>query len=446
MQSEPAAAGAAVGAGAAEAGGAPRHAVLFVDDERNVLRALERLFRGEGYELLTAASGPEGLELLATREVSLVVSDQRMPGMSGAEFLQRVRELYPDTLRIVLTGHADIGTAMAAINEGAVFRFISKPWNDHEIKLVVRDALRQRELVAENRRLLELTLRQNEELRDLNQHLERKVEERTEEIAAKNRELQGLYSTLEKNFFDSIRVFLQLIEMFDPLLGGHAKRVAALSSTVAARLGLDAAEQELVEVAGILHDIGLIGLPRELLTKRPAEMNPSEAALYRQHPVLGHTTLGGIDNLRQVAVLVRTHHENFSGTGFPDRLRGEEIPLGARILHAASSYDELVSRFGFKGPQALEQLRKRGGADFDPEVLFHLQEALAAGPSMRQETVVPLSRLEPGMVLSRNLKTVSGRLLLPERAVVQPAHIEKLQNFNKIDPIDGGIYIFLPEF
>jgi response regulator RpfG family c-di-GMP phosphodiesterase len=422
------------------------HTVLFVDDEEHILSALQRLFRKEGYHLITAPGGQEALELMGRHQVVLVVSDQRMPGMSGAELLQQVRERYPDTQRVILTGYSEMSAAIAAINEGQVYRFISKPWNDDEIKLVVRDALRRYELLEENRRLLELTQRQNAQLLDLNQNLERRVQERTEEIRQKGRELEKLYAKLEENFFETIRVFLQLIEMFDPALGGHSKRVGALAAAVAGRFGLDEAESQLVEVAGILHDIGLIGLPREVLTKPEQDMTQAEAALYRQHPVLGYTTLGAIDTLKQVAVLVKTHHERFSGEGFPDRLRGEEIPLGGRIICAASAYDDLVHLAGQSPSEALSQLKKRSGPEFDSEVVFNLQVVLqTAATTVRQrETVLPLSKLQPGMILARNLKTISGRLLLPEGATIAAAHIEKLANFSKIDPISGGIHVYLP--
>jgi hypothetical protein len=160
--------------------------------------------------------------------------------------------------------------------------------------------------------------------------------------------------------------------------------------------------------------------------------------------VLGYTALENIENLKQVGVLVKAHHENFDGTGYPDRLRGEEIPLGARIVRAASAYDDMTSRFGMGRPQALQYLERKGGSKFDPEVVFQLRSVLASLGSQRQEVVLPLSQLRPGMMLSRDLKTVSGRLLLPEKAVIQEAHIEKLQNFIKIDPIEGGIYVCKP--
>ncbi|MFH0810515.1 MAG: HD domain-containing phosphohydrolase [Pseudomonadota bacterium] len=423
-----------------------KHTVLFVDDERNVLNSIERLLRKENFSVLTAESGPQGLEILARETVSVVVSDHRIPGMTGVEFLQLAKQQSPDSLRIMLTGYAETQAAMAAINEGGVYRFITKPWNDQELLLSIRDFVRQYELVMDNRRLFALTEEQNQQLREMNQSLDAKVEERTREIAEKNKELEQLYDKLEKSFFDSIRAFLSMIELFDPLLGGHSKRVAALASTMAARCGMDKPGQEFVEIAAILHDIGLIGLPREVLTKREDEMTQAELALFKQHPDLGTTALGGIDNLEKVAVLIRTHHENYGGTGFPHRLRGMDIPLGARIIHAASAYDDLVTRHRLNKASACEQIKVRSGNELDPEVVYHLLGVVRATEhTTRRETIVPLDKLESGMVLSRSLKTVGGRLLLPGKSVIRQTHIEKIKCFARIDPVEGGIYVFVPD-
>ncbi|MGQ9631466.1 MAG: response regulator [bacterium] len=134
-----------------------QHTLLFVDDEVDILNILQRIFRNEGYNVITASSGAEGLEKLKGNKISLVMSDQRMPGMTGVEFLSRVREISPDTIRVVLTGYADIDIAISAINQGEVYRFISKPWNDEELRLTVRQALERYDLEMENRRLSELT-------------------------------------------------------------------------------------------------------------------------------------------------------------------------------------------------------------------------------------------------------------------------------------------------
>jgi signal transduction histidine kinase len=172
------------------------HTVLFVDDEQNVLNSLERLFEDEGYEVVTASSGNEALQKLDSKKVSLVISDYRMPLMNGMELLQQVKTKAPEAMRIMLTGFADMEATIDSINKSGVYRYVTKPWNDEELKIIVRDSLRQYELAEENKRLNELTRKQNQELKDLNENLEKRVEERTQEIKVKNRELEKLCSDL----------------------------------------------------------------------------------------------------------------------------------------------------------------------------------------------------------------------------------------------------------
>lgn len=166
-----------------------RHRILAVDDEVNILSSLRRLLRRENYELLTANSAEEGLKILKQGEVDLIISDQRMPGMQGVEFLKKAMELCPDTIRIILSGYTDINAITAAINEGHVYQFILKPWNDEELKSIIKRALEQYKLKMENKRLTEKIRKQNEELRMLNQDLEKKVLERTEELVIRNKAL-----------------------------------------------------------------------------------------------------------------------------------------------------------------------------------------------------------------------------------------------------------------
>ena len=156
--------------------------LLFVDDEPNILSALRRLFRPHGYKIHTAEGGAEGLELLEREPVDLVISDMRMPNMDGAQFLEQVRQKWPDTVRILLTGYADVSSTIAAINKGEIYRYIAKPWNDNDIVLLVKQALELKDLEREKRRLEALAQRQNEELKELNANLEAKVLERTEEV------------------------------------------------------------------------------------------------------------------------------------------------------------------------------------------------------------------------------------------------------------------------
>lgn len=181
----------------ADGAAARTHTVLCVDDEKNILNALRRLLRQERFRLVTAGSGAEALEVLERTEAHLVVSDQRMPEMSGVEFLSRVKERHPDVIRIILSGYTDVHAITEAVNKGHIYKFLLKPWNDDTLKLEVRQALQQYDLVADNRRLHERVVQQNDQLRRVNETLERMVSERTHELELKNQALELSHAILE---------------------------------------------------------------------------------------------------------------------------------------------------------------------------------------------------------------------------------------------------------
>ena len=433
--------------------GPPEHAILLVDDEVNILHALKRVLRKEPYRILTATSGEEGLRLLEQQPVAVVCSDQRMPGMSGVAFLAEVRRRWPQTLRILLTGYADIQAAMDAINRGEVYRFLSKPWKEEELRLLFREAVERYALEEEVRRLHALTQKQNEELRELNAHLERRVEERTREIQQKNQELARLYRELEQNFTDFIKVFMGLVELKSPYLGSHSKRVAALARHLAEYLNLSPEEALDVEIAALLMDIGTIGFPEKMLRKQEEDMDTLERALMRQHPVLGQDRLLHIQRLQRVAILIRHHHERFDGRGYPDRLRGEEIPLGARIIAIADAYDGWVRppEFspGCSPERAMHRLEQEAGSRFDPALvrafvasLERLRASWAQAEEEEEILEVGLEQLKEGMVLAEDLKTDSGLLLMTRGETIRQIHLEKLRNFHRIDPIVSRIRVF----
>ncbi|MBT8340722.1 MAG: response regulator [Desulfatitalea sp.] len=172
------------------------HTVLCVDDEINILNALKRLLRREPYRLLTSTSGEEALDLLAGNNVQVVISDQRMPKMSGIDFLRKVKELYPRVIRVILTGYTEVDTITQSINEGHIYKFFLKPWNDQHLTLEIRQAIEQYQLVEDNQRLYDMTVEQNEELRRINENLEQIVSERTESLERQNRVLQLSHAIL----------------------------------------------------------------------------------------------------------------------------------------------------------------------------------------------------------------------------------------------------------
>ncbi len=173
------------------------HTVLCVDDEVNILQTLKRLLRKENYQLLTAASGKEGLEILANNDVHLVISDQRMPEMSGTEFLAEIKDRFPDVIRIILTGYTEVDAITESINRGHIYKFFLKPWNDDNLKLEIRKALDQYDLIKANEHLTRTIIRQNEILKEMNDELEGKVEKRTRELVLRNQALELSQTILE---------------------------------------------------------------------------------------------------------------------------------------------------------------------------------------------------------------------------------------------------------
>ena len=173
------------------------HTVLCVDDEVNILQTLKRRLRKENYQLLTAASGKEGLEILANNDVHLVISDQRMPEMSGTEFLAEIKDRFPDVIRIILTGYTEVDAITESINRGHIYKFFLKPWNDDNLKLEIRKALDQYDLIKANEHLTRTIIRQNEILKEMNDELEGKVEKRTRELVLRNQALELSQTILE---------------------------------------------------------------------------------------------------------------------------------------------------------------------------------------------------------------------------------------------------------
>jgi len=423
-----------------------QHKVLAVDDEQNILSSLERLFFDEErFDFLTSSDPLEGLEIIKSSEISLVISDYRMPGMTGVEMLRRARELSPSTMRIMLTGYADINAAIDAINLGEVHRFLTKPWNAAEVKGAVHHALDHLDLLAENRRLQELTARQNEELKQLNQDLEERVEERTRQLQEKNLELADLYKSVRNSFVNSIKIFSGMVETYDRTLGGHSKRVARFSLLMGKKLGLNPDYVEYIEIAAQLHDIGLIGIPKEIINKPEQRLTPGERTLIRQHPEIGQTIVNFGDRFDKIGKLIRSHHERYDGKGFPDGLAEQEIPIGARIIAIANYYDRTMGReiTETRYDLAVDQLRGLRAKAFDPELVDLFIDILTERTEIQaEEKAVSISDLQIGMVLARDVVSKDNWLLLSAGTVLNQVYIERLENWSKIVPMQKHVFVY----
>ncbi len=295
--------------------------LLCVDDEENILQSLRRLFMDEEFQVITAHSGAEGLMLLSGAvNVGVIISDQRMPGMLGSEFLQACRTFVPDAVRILLTGISDLSSTIDAINKGGLSRYLGKPWNDEELLMVVRDAMQQYSLTLENRRLTEIVHQQNEELREWNNNLKARVLQQTTVLRQKNEEL-GLTLRRTKESYESMIVALAgTVKLGGKDLFLHAGNVAELSQAAAQEQGIAGDGRETIRIASLLHDVGKLGVAERILRIAPERLNSQDFREYSMHSVRGQMVLDVIEYLRPAGILIRHHHERFDGRGFPDRL------------------------------------------------------------------------------------------------------------------------------
>ena len=343
--------------------------VLCVDDEPNILASLKRMLRADGLCVLTAPGGAQAISVLEQMPVDLVISDMRMPGMDGAQLLEQVHLRWPHVVRVMLTGHADISATIAAINRGRIFRYVHKPWDEHDLMLTVRQGLEMHRLEAERHRLDLLTRQQNDQLQAANSELERRVEARTVELKDANVRLQ-------RSHLKTIKAFADLIELRSGGLSGHGRRVADMARRLARHMGMSETMVLDIFKAGLLHDIGLVGATDIMLSQSSSALDLPGADFYRAHASRGAQALCALDDMAHVAQIVEAHHERFDGLGFPGGLVAEVIPLGARVLAVADALDDL--EFGAGGDMklaradAIAQLLREAGTRFDPDVLCAL--------------------------------------------------------------------------
>lgn len=323
--------------------------MMIVDNEPADLRRLEKLF-GLTYHVLCATSGEEALSLLAQHDVALLITDQPLPGMTGTELLEQAAELRPHMVRLILTAQTDAESLVEAINRGQVYRYATKPYDDEDMRLTVLRALQHYEVT-----------RSRHEADETNKRLARRLQAMTRGV---------------------VRAIADTLEAKDRYVYGHARRVSGYASAIGRRMRLNVPVLEQLSLAALLHDVGKISTPDSVLLK-PAALTEEERAVVRLHSERGARLLAAVPEMEEVAAAVRHHHENYDGTGYPEGLAGEHIPLASRIIHVADAYDAMTSPRPFRSAldheRAVRTLQDGAGSQFDPEVVaaFCGLEALA---------------------------------------------------------------------
>lgn len=375
--------------------------VLLVDDEENVLLAYTRVLRGR-FELDTALGGEAALECMADKgPYAVVVSDMLMPGMDGVAFLAWAMAQHPETVRIMLTGNADQGTAMEAVNRGSIFRFLTKPCDSELLGKTLDLAVRQHQLLTAEKSLLEDTLK------------------------------------------GAIKMLVELLSCLDPISFGRAQAMAKQAEAIAQELGMP--NPWVLGIASILSQIGILTVPEGVATKLQtgAFLNSHERELANRIPEIGADLIRNIPRLEAVAEAVLYINKNFNGTGFPaDDRKEQAIPLGGRILRVVWDYERLLAKFG--NPLATVRDMEARTTWYDLEVLRAFGRCLARqrvedpGAPAQQ---ISLHELRIGQILLAGIETVEGLLVIPEGTTIGLAHLQKLRNFARLSGIKEPLLV-----
>jgi response regulator RpfG family c-di-GMP phosphodiesterase len=411
--------------------------ILVVDDEEIVLVALQETLRREHYNVVAFSDPAKALAELKKGDFAVIISDQRMPGMTGLELLAHARQIQPYATRILVTAVLSLDTVIDAINKGEIYRFIVKPWLREELLVTMRNAIQRYELVRQNTRLNTTTHAMNEQLQGLNNSLEQQVKV----VAQQNQQLTEVNQTLEQSLRYSLELSLHTLQTFLPALGSQTRRVVELCRSLADAAGLSAEEKRILEHAAVFCDIGLVSVPRSLVRKwqsEPGSLDQAERTRIQQHPVVSQQLAAFGSGNQKVGEVVRSHHERFDGKGYPDQLAGDRISWLSKLLAVAVAFASSRLDSG----SAAEEIKLMSGTAFDPEAVRALLKALPRASLPRKEREIMLSDLRPGMVLARGIYTANGMLLVPEGQQLNTAYIERLMNHNRVQPITQSLVVY----
>lgn len=412
-------------------------AILLVDDDVAILEALGEQLTRAGYAVTTSETPAAALAHLRSTAFTTIISDQKMPGMTGLEFLSRACELQPNASRILITGVLELDTAVGAINQGEIFRFLAKPWVRAELLATIENGVQRHHLLVANEKLRTDAVELSRQLAGANSDLLVKVTQLTSQKEA----LDEAHEALKENFEHSLGLCYRIINTFYPLLGTRTKAVVEICRKMTESAAFTPQERHVLMTSAWLHDIGLVGVKREVLFKlfnHPDQCTPDDWMMIRQHPIYGQTLAAFVDRLTTVGATIRAHHERFDGRGYPDGLAGEAIPWTGRCLAVAVAYVES----GLSREAAGDAILKESGTAYDPEAVRLFFKATGAASLPKQVRELLLHELRPGMRLAKGIFSPAGLLLIADGQELTPTIIAKIRNYNLLSHVTQRLLVY----
>lgn len=418
----------------------PQYAILFLDDEANILRSVKRLFAGRKHKLIIVDDGQKALDYMQDHSVQVVISDVRMPGMPGDVFLEKVAASFPDTHRIVLSGYADSDIILRLVNNGRIHRYIQKPWQNDVLLEAVEEGINKFKLKQEHINLQHQLSIQNKRLQTLNSTLEERVELRTIQVKTSLKQArQGVHGIkkLLLNTFTSV-------SFIDARRG---RKVSSLAEKIATELKLDARQISDISFAALIHELGMLPFGEVIYNQPLNSMSQQNRELYFNQAKNAKTILLSVNQIHEINDIVLKQFEYINGKGFPDNLSADEVPLGAQILGISRDFCRYTHGL-FDGKKynetvALNKLHQRVGAQFDEHIYDALAKILACEKSMsnKKNDCLSASELKVGMVLKEGVYNQSDLLIMPEGHIIDEKSIAKLLQLEKDTQEEFDIFV-----
>ncbi len=424
--------------------------VLIVNHEEMVLSVLKSQLQPEGYHITTEKNASKALEILDRESFSVILADQELPELSGLDLLAKVKGKHPSVTRLLVSSGLSMTELTDAIKAETIYRFLTKPWLREELLVTMRNAISHGRLVSENRSLHERNIQ-------LNLKISKMAEAAAAEEEADNGGEVGM-PTLDDVFATSdsptamfvppppgvdlaIEAFTKMLYTFHPNLGNTSLRAVALCQTLGEVLELPGAELKSLIWAAAMHDIALVGIDRGIVRRwlrGPEKCTEEEMVLIKRHPEHAQKMLEEFPYFQEAGEIIRSHHESWDGTGYPDGLKGEMIPKLARLLSVVVSYCSKHST----SIQAMSEIEAGKETLYDEESINAVAKAAPLTKMPRGEREILLIELKQGMTLAREIYNANGFLLLPKGREMTEASINKVWSINRITPIDPLVLVY----